>query len=94
MKKVTIIIASILALIGFVWILQPQPCTESLDYYPNLPDHGNFGQPILTQHNCSAGEVPINWRDFEPSNQTIKFQGQAQPALGLEAVVDSSKHLQ
>lgn len=64
-------VAGILIAVGLVWLIAKPgvPCTESLDYYPNLPDHGNFGQPILTEHNCSPGETPTNWRQFAPNKE-------------------------
>lgn len=36
------------------------PCTESLD----VTKGQNFNQPILTEHNCSAGQIPINSKNF------------------------------
>jgi hypothetical protein len=64
---ILIIEGVVLAIMLVALVTRPTPpCYESLDQYPNLPDHGNFGQPILTEHNCVAGQVPTNWRDFEP----------------------------
>ena len=63
-----LIVEAIIIVVGLGYIITrpAPPCTESLDYYPNFPDHGNFGQPILTKHNCTEGQIPVNWRDFEP----------------------------
>lgn len=47
--------------IGMIIARPPAPCTESLD----VTKGQNFDQPILTMHNCYAGQVPTNWRDFE-----------------------------
>lgn len=52
----------LILLLGFIVFRPSPPCTESLDVTPGK----NFNQPILTLHNCEPGEVPTNWRDFEP----------------------------
>ena len=68
---IILIVEIFLIIIGLVIIITrpAQACYESLDKYPNLPPNGNFGQPILTKHNCSEGEIPSNWRDFTPKEQ-------------------------
>lgn len=72
MKKLQVIdyiliiegIALTVMLVAF--IAKPgRPCYESLD----VTKGQNFNQPILTEHNCVAGQVPTNWRDFEPKAQ-------------------------
>jgi hypothetical protein len=50
--------------LGIIIARPAPPCIESLD----VTRGQNFNQPILTLHNCQSGEVPTNWRDFEPRN--------------------------
>lgn len=59
-----LIVEVALMLIGLVYIVsRPAPaCIESLD----VTKGQNFNQPILTKHNCTDGQVPTNWRAFEP----------------------------
>lgn len=56
----------IVVLLAFIVTRPPEPCYESLDIHKEIPPSGNFGQPILTKHNCKEGEIPTNWRDFTP----------------------------
>lgn len=64
---IVIVVAVMIAEFGFI-ASRPHPCIVSLDYYPNLPDHGNFGQPILTKHDCQQGQIPTNIRDYLPKD--------------------------
>ena len=52
----------LLAILAGIIIARPAPaCYESLD----VTKGQNFNQPILTEHNCKAGELPSNWQNFE-----------------------------
>lgn len=59
-----LLIAGIIAIVVLlaIGIARPTPCVETLD----VTKGKNFNQPILTEHNCKAGELPTNWQDFEP----------------------------
>jgi hypothetical protein len=52
---------ALVLMLGYVFTRPPAKCIESLD----VTKGQNFNQPILTMHNCYAGQVPTNWRDFE-----------------------------
>lgn len=71
MKKLQLIdyalIVGVTAIIGLMAVIVARPappCVETLD----VTQGQNFNQPILTKHNCINGEVPTNWRNFEPKS--------------------------
>jgi hypothetical protein len=52
---------ALVVFLGMIITHSTAPCNESLD----VTKGQNFDQPILTKHNCTDGEIPTNWRNFE-----------------------------